>query len=252
MKPSSSCALDARAVLQIAAQDFAHAGDQSLQWRDDAAGQSASDQQCAEQAGRADDDDSLPQRAQRRQALRRTTAASERRAAAGAAIPPARSATGIVSSSAVNGDVVRVRVLSNADRASGGGMTRPRRSFGHEDAKTRSCVRNDTSVPVEPLSRPAKRSSTASPSSRKPITSGANTGTATSWNSCPSSSAMPAAGSSDSIASRSGESSSISSPVRSFSDDATSTAPSSSVIQNRSTPMRSCQLCAAEASVAGS
>ena len=91
-------------------------------------------------------------------------------------------------------------------------MTRPRRSFGHEDAKTRCAVRNETSVPVEPLSLPAKRSSTASPSSRKPITSGANTGTATSWNSTPSTSEIPAAGSSDSIASRSGESSSISSP----------------------------------------
>ena len=62
-EPELVVALDARAVLQIAAQDFAHAGDQSLQRRDDAAGQSASDQQCAEQTGSADDDDSLTQRA---------------------------------------------------------------------------------------------------------------------------------------------------------------------------------------------
>ena len=58
-------------------------------------------------------------------------------------------------------------------------MERPRFCVGHEDANTRSLVRNDTSVPVEPLSRAARRSSTASPSSRNPIASGANTGTAT-------------------------------------------------------------------------
>ena len=97
------------------------------------------DQQCAEQTGCADDDDPLPQT----RAAAPSASSYDRciRAKSGCG---SCDSTGTISdwnrsSSAVNGDVVRVRVLSNADRASGGGMTRPRRSFGHEDANTRSC-----------------------------------------------------------------------------------------------------------------
>ena len=94
-EPELIVPLDARAILQIAAQHFAHAGDQPLQRRDDAAGQSDADQQCAEQTGRADDDDSLSQRAQRRERFVVRPLHQREERLRQLRLAPARSATGI-------------------------------------------------------------------------------------------------------------------------------------------------------------
>ena len=184
-----------------------------------------SDQQCAEQAGRADDDDAL--------------------AAARAAAPSASSYDPCISANSGCGSCASTGTISDRNRFILRRERRRRARAGAEQCRARFCrrdhsdlarpsatrmrtrapaVRNEMSDPVEPLQPPreavvdgfAEQQEADHVRARTPARRPAGTA-------CPSTSAMPAAGSSVSIASRSGDSSSISSPVRSFSDDATST-----------------------------